>query len=162
DGATKRGVQGWIYYMPYSDNPYLGKFPHLGADAPNYDVEPYGSVELVALPGPGVVAARAWEERYRTARPVQWGRPTDRGGYYSTANRGLVRAEEFHAVVKIDPDVKEAEVRCDVVLDPGLSIRGKLVDPDGRPVSDVSAFFLTATGMGAHIGDPAPDGTSFI
>jgi protocatechuate 3,4-dioxygenase beta subunit len=162
DGATKRGVQGWAFYLPYSDNPNLAKYPQLGADAPNYDVEPDGSFEVVALPGPGVVAARAWEERYRASRPEQWGHPTDPGGYYSTANRGLVRAEDFHAVVKVDPAPAANELRLDLVLEPGLSIRGKLVDPDGRPVAGASVYNLTAAGMGGIVaGPPSSDGAMF-
>ena len=73
-------------------------------------------------------------------------------GYYSIANRGSVRARDFDAVVKIDPKPGEAEVRCELVLEPGLSVRGRLVDPDGRPVIGVTAFGLSATAGAASRG----------
>jgi hypothetical protein len=162
DGATRRGVQAWAAYMPYSDNPHVAGLPQLSGVDTNYDVEPDGSFELVALPGPGVVAARAWEERYWASRPEQWGHPTDPGGYYATANRGLVRAEDFHAAVKIDPKPNAAGLRCELVLEPGLSIRGKLVDPDGRPVTGVTAFGLTSAGSGGVPAQtPVLDGAEF-
>jgi protocatechuate 3,4-dioxygenase beta subunit len=162
DGATKRGVNAWASYMPYSDNPHVAGFPQLVGVDTNYDVGADGSFELVALPGPGVVTARAWEERYRTSRPEQWGHPTDRGRYFSTANRGLVRAEDFHGAVKINPGPTATELRCELVLEPGLSIRGKLVDPDGRPVTGAKVFGLNSTATSGLMAEPPVlDGAEF-
>ncbi len=162
DAATKRGVQARVTYMPYSENPHAVQRPRFFGDDADFDVEPDGSFELVAVPGPGVVAVRAWEGRYRASRPDQWGHATNAGGLYPTANRGAVRAEDFNAVARIDPEPGTAELRCELVLEPGLSIRGKLVDPDGRPVAGVTAFGL-AWGVQGGIPAPAPllDGAEF-
>jgi hypothetical protein len=147
DGATRKGIGGRVEYMPYADNPHLARFPQLGADATGSPVQPDGTFELVALPGPGVVAAMAWEQSYRMSRPEQWGHPTDQGGYYATANRGLVRAEEFHAAARIDPQPGAAALRGELVLEPGLSVGGRLVDPDGRPVTGA-----TTSGLRNYVG----------
>ncbi len=93
------------------------------------------------------MAALAWEQRYRMSRPEQWNHPADQGGYFATANRGLVHAEEFHAATRIDPEPGAAELRCELVLEPGLTVRGRLVDPDGRPVTGV-----TASGLRNYVG----------
>jgi protocatechuate 3,4-dioxygenase beta subunit len=152
DGATKRGVRAWVSYLPYGDNPHATPRPRLFGDDADYDVEPDGSFELVALPGPGVVAARAWEERYRASRPEQWRHAANPGGLYPTANRGPVRGDEYHAVARIDPKPGTAELHRELVLEPGLTIRGKLVDLDGRPVEGVTAYGLT---WAFHGGVPA-------
>ncbi len=161
DRTTKQGVRAWASYMPYSDNPHANEKPQLFGATEDYDVEPDGSFELVALPGPGVVAARAWEQRYRKSRPEQWGHPTNPHGYYAIANRGSVRAEDFDAVVKIDPRPGEAELRCELVLEPGISIRGRLVDPDGRPVTGATAFGLSVGRGGVPAQAPILDGAEF-
>jgi 5-hydroxyisourate hydrolase-like protein (transthyretin family) len=161
DRATKQGVRAWASYLPYSENPHASETPQVFGMNDDYDVEPDGSFELVALPGPGVVTARAWEQRYRTSRPEQWGHPTNPHGYYSIANQGSVRARDFDAVVKVDPKPGEAEVRCELVLEPGISIPGRLVDPDGRPVTGATAFGLSALRGGAPAHAPILDGAEF-
>ena len=151
DAATRQPVPGSIAYIALSGNPYVAQVPELGADAPAVDTEPDGSFELVGLPGPGALAGRAAEDRFCMSRPESWGQPADKQGFYSTANLGLVAPIWFHTVVRIEPKPDATELHRDLVLEPGRSIRGKLVDPDGRAVEGVSATRLTALGFVDHL-----------
>jgi hypothetical protein len=151
DAATRQPVPGSVAYLALSGNPHLAQFPELGGDAPAVETEPDGSFELVGLPGPGALGGRAFEDRFCMSRPESWGQPADTQGFYATANLGLVSPIWFHTVVRIEPEPDATELHRDLVLVPGLSIPGRLVDPDGRAMEGVSATRLTALGFVDHL-----------
>ena len=142
DAETGKPVRGSVYYLAFGDNPYLSKVPEIGGDAPSVLTEQDGSYETVGLPGRGVLAARASDDRFTKSRPEQWGEPPDERGLYTTAQMGLLPADGFHRVARIDPKEGTTTLEHDFVLDRGIAMAGKLVDPDGRPVGRASAFGL--------------------
>jgi hypothetical protein len=144
DAETGKPVRGMVTYLAFSDNPYLSKVPEIGGDGPSVLTEKDGSYETVGLPGRGVLGASATDDRFTKSRPEQWGEPPDENGWYTTAQMGLMRADSFHRVVRVDPKEGATTLEQDFVLDRGIAIAGKLVDPDGRPVNRASAFGLHA------------------
>jgi hypothetical protein len=151
DSVTRQPVRGRVNYMAMSENPYVDKFRELGADAPSVETDLDGSFELVGLPGPGALGCRADEDRFCASRPEQWDRVGDQGRFHSTANMGLVPYNWFHTMVRIEPKQDTTELYRDVLLKPGISIHGKLVDPDGRSVEGCSVSRLTALGFVEHL-----------
>lgn len=144
DAETGQPVRGQVYYLAFSDNPYLSRVPEIGHDGPAVLTENDGSYETVGLPGRGVLAASASDDRFTASRPEQWGEPPDENGWYSTAQMGILRADGFHPVVRVDPKEGVTTLEQDFALDRGIAMAGKLVDPDGRPVNRASAFGLHA------------------
>jgi len=153
DTSNGRAVQGTVTYLAYSDNPFLKGVPEIGGDGPFVETQQDGTYILVALPGPGVLAARAGDDRFTMARPEQWGRPTGAEGMYLTAQMGLVACNFFHKVVKIEPQKDATSLKMDIGLDPGQAIRGSLVDPEGKPVAGVSVTHRTALGFTDNLVD---------
>jgi hypothetical protein len=41
----------------------------------------------------------------------------------------------FNTLVGIEPDAKAESVACDVQLDPGTTVQGTILDPDGKPLA---------------------------
>src|SRR5205823_420594 len=48
---------------------------------------------------------------------------------------GSLSPEHYHAVAEIDPEVGAESVTLELQLDPGRTLPGSVVDPDGKPVS---------------------------
>ena len=153
DASTGLPVQGSVTYLAYSDNPFLKGVPEIGGDGPGVQTREDGSYTLVALPGPGVLAARAQDDRFTMARPEQFGRPADDQQMYTTAQMGLVACNYFHKVVKIEPTKEESTLKLDIALDPGQTVRGSVNDPEGKSVADVSVSARTALGFPENLGD---------
>jgi hypothetical protein len=84
-----------------------------------------GSFTELAIPGPGLLCARADEEdRFLGADLTP--------GYKS----GLRILDGYHAVVPIDvPEKDPKAVTCDIALTPGRTLTGTVVGPDGKPLA---------------------------
>ena len=147
DSSNGNPVPGSLTYMAYSDNPFLKGLPAIGGDGPAVPIKPDGTYTLVALPGPGVFGARANDDRFTMSRPEQWGRPSDSRGMYQTAQIGLVSCGYFHKVVKIDPAKDATRLTMNIGLDPGQTVRGTLVDADGKPVPGATVTALRRSGI---------------
>jgi hypothetical protein len=60
----------------------------------------------------------------------------------------------FHSLVEIDPQAGEESITCDVMLDPGRSLKGKVLGPDGKPLAGARVSGLKD--MGYWENDPLP------
>ncbi len=130
DKVTGRPVRGRVDYVPLADNPHVGDYRELNmgqALANDFgSTGEDGSFTVIALPGPGLLMADADDtDRYHTARSE---------GY--KVARGTV--QDHHAVVRIDADEKdEKSLRYDIALEPGRTLAGTVVGPDGKPLAGV-------------------------
>ncbi|HEY8503245.1 MAG TPA: carboxypeptidase-like regulatory domain-containing protein, partial [Gemmataceae bacterium] len=53
--------------------------------------------------------------------------------------------DNFHAVVPVSPDANDPKsLTVEIALDPGRSVGGEVVDPDGKPLGGVTVAGLTA------------------
>jgi RNA polymerase sigma factor (sigma-70 family) len=143
----------------------FGLYPTSGAWAFTDD---HGRFRLRVLPGPGVVLARAGitgspVARYTAARAAaadrKYLRGDDRGPKGALAKlvgmlfppRGRGPAEEvfrtvpggplrwWHGYAIIHPAVRDESAACTIRLDPGWTVSGKVVGPDGRPLAGAKA-----------------------
>ena len=102
DAATGEPVPGTVAYLPFSDNPYLREAPGLGGVSSAVWTGRDGSYETVGLAGPGVLLAKASEDKFTMSRPEQWGVPPDEQGFFSTEG-GLQTCQSAHRVARVDP-----------------------------------------------------------
>lgn len=104
--------------------------------------KPDGKFRVVGLPGPGILKVLAGEhEQYLTALERD-----DADGSKTTS----LGTDPFHcstydanAIARIDPPQDATSFKRQVVLDPGETIKGQLVDPDGKPVQGAHSHGLT-------------------
>jgi protocatechuate 3,4-dioxygenase beta subunit len=133
DKATGKPVPSIVEYFAFADNPYRkdapGFWPHLHTKGD-------GTFQFIGLPGRGVIGARGFEDKYLVGvgserfkvrdDPASW-RTID------TSPRCIV--DNYHSVVEVEPAKDAASVTCDIGLDPGQTLTGTVVDPDGKPLS---------------------------
>lgn len=135
DKATGKPVASGIEYYALADNPHLK-----GVKLDDNNWQPTrddGTFRTAALPGPGIIAVRSTYERYRM------GIGADRiKGQRAQAGMDLIRTKpyllhpgNYHVLVPIDPEPDAESITCDVVLDPGRTLKGIVVGSDGQPLA---------------------------
>jgi hypothetical protein len=148
DKATGRPVPGMVYYFPRADNPHLKDFPGFALFSTSaVTVEPDGSFALAAIPGRGLVCARAEEDRFTRAELAG-----DAG-----ETPVLLQFVTFHAIAAVDISEKAPEsLTCQFALDPGRTLRGRVCGPDGKPLNGAFAAGLTAAPSPMDGASPKP------
>jgi hypothetical protein len=136
-----RPVRAKVRYGAFLDNPNARGVRGYDGSA-DAVTGPDGSFAVLALPGRGLLAVKADEDRYLVGVGADRVKPADK----TVTNFVLIRThpafipEEYHAFAPVEPDNRGAT--CDVVLDPGRSVKGILVGPDGKPLSGVTVLDL--------------------
>jgi len=137
DKATGQPVPGMVEYFVFQDNPYLGDFPNSQRQShvTRVDVKgPDGRFAIPALPGRGLIAARATDERFLH-------------GIGSGAIKGLIKdlgsfatypyfcpTSDKHIFAEINPVPGTTELALELQVDPGRTVTGTIVDPDGQAI----------------------------
>jgi RNA polymerase sigma factor (sigma-70 family) len=149
DRQTSKPVSGVVSAYIKSDNPHLKRYTFSqGVGFSSASAGADGKFRLLTIPGPGYLAAKAYKNQYARAVVKEWD-----GVALPTAPHNLFPHYD-HGIVAINPDEKKpASLKCDIALERGLSKSGSMVGPDGKPVSDVIVFGLTAV--------PDPGGRTF-
>jgi RNA polymerase sigma factor (sigma-70 family) len=157
--ATGRPMPALVTYFAFADNPQLREAPGLLPDR-RADVHGAvrtaddGSFTLVGLPGRGLLAAKA------AGRPEQgryiMGQGDDdikgpRFGDGFNTEPSVCDPVDFNTLVAIDPARDAGSVERDLVLDPGKTVTGTIVDPDDKPVK--GAGIETVRGVWFHVKD---------
>jgi RNA polymerase sigma factor (sigma-70 family) len=140
DKATGKPVHSIIRWTVFEDNPFRKEAPGLTFEDNMWTRARDGSFRFAALPGRGVVTAQAAESRYLTRVGADRIEGVDR--------LGLI--QPFHTVMEINPAKDAESVRCDIVLDPGRTLSGKVLDSEGRPLAGARVAGLSGTGHWEH------------
>jgi RNA polymerase sigma factor (sigma-70 family) len=128
-----------VLYFSLLDNPHLKE---VGAtlSAPVVYTGKDGSFRLVALPGPGLVAVQD-------------------GGLFLTADQQdgfgsepFFEAAQYaiplrhYSLTRINPAADAKALKHDIALEPGDTIRGKVLGPDGKPLAGAWGFGVVGRG----------------
>jgi RNA polymerase sigma factor (sigma-70 family) len=144
DKATGQPVQAVVPYLAFANNPSLrGMKGFEGSQVVSSKKD--GSFTLAALRGRGIVAAKTDDMR-RGA--YLYGQGMDAiggllfnaqlGGNYFETRPYLCFSSGFDTLAGIEPDAKAESVACDLQLDSGKTVKGTILDPDGKPLAGVS------------------------
>jgi RNA polymerase sigma factor (sigma-70 family) len=151
DKVTGKGLRAGVEYFCFLDNPFLKN---------RHDVERSwrgtqqdGTFRTTVLPGPGALGVRASEEQYRMGVGADQLPGRRENGFFLTQPYFL-HPGGYHAVVPVNPKADAESLTCDVILDPGRSLAGKVLDPDGKPLSGARACGLR--GMTSWDNEPLP------
>jgi RNA polymerase sigma factor (sigma-70 family) len=129
DTSTGKPVWGRVSYVPMADNPNLKNYTELGklqaiaSDSGRAKAD--GAFTVVAIPGPGLLVARA----------------DDENRFPAAANKGFKIAtnlilDGYHAIIPINPSEGEPKSTTrDIALAPGRTLTGTVVGPDGQPLA---------------------------
>lgn len=158
DGATGRPVRARVVYCPLANNENFERTPGYAApqaqlglwvDSREMITGADGRYRLTALPGPGALFVRAMNREAQFAQPSV--RKEDRdpeiydqeGEVFLTVGLGdIFPMRHLHAYRLIRPAADATALTADFALETGLRRRGRLLDPDGRPLAGATAFNL--------------------
>jgi RNA polymerase sigma factor (sigma-70 family) len=150
DKVTGKPVLARVDYHAFDDNPHYRAAPrifHRGFDG--LMTRQDGSFELVGLPGHGLVSARAVKDEFLVGRGTETiAAKRDNNGWYRTGP-GPCQPEFNHMIVEINPADDAKALTCNLALDPGRSLSGRVEGPDGKPLKGV-----TASNLGPHTASP--------
>jgi RNA polymerase sigma factor (sigma-70 family) len=159
DKATGQPVPAQIEYAVFDDNPHRKDAPGLTFDHHMRNRPKDGSFRFVGLPGHGLVAARAWGDRHLLASGAEEIKGITEQGYFNTYPH-LLFPIHFHRLVELNAGKDAESVTCDLVLDPGRTVTGTVLGPDGRPLAGARVSGLRAYGHGAAYWENEPLKTS--
>ena len=135
DGAKGKPVcWGTGQYFAEPSNPDLGEVEgNIGAvlHSPEVRSDEQGVIRVAALPGKGLIAVR-FDSMYLTAD--QLGEPEELDRTYGAV------ARQFNALGRFDAAKDAGAVKLNIRLEKGETIPGKLVGPDGKPVTGAWIF----------------------
>jgi hypothetical protein len=148
DKVTGRPVPGTIYYLPRPDNPHLKNYPGFAMISTSpATVEPDGSFAVAAIPGRGLLCARAVEDRFTRAEFA--GNPGEAPV--------LLQFATFHAIKDVDlSETVPLSLQCSFALDPGRTLHGRVYGPDGKPLNGAFAAGLTGAPSSVAGSSPKP------
>jgi RNA polymerase sigma factor (sigma-70 family) len=157
DRATGRPVRARVVYCPlYNNEPYVSTPGYavprtqltLWVDSREMVTGADGRYRLTALPGPGALFVQAVAGRFTQPSVPKEDRIP---GVYDAESEvfltlglgDIFPMPHIHAYRLIKPATDATELTADFALDPGVRRRGRLLDPDGRPLSGAEAVNLT-------------------
>jgi RNA polymerase sigma factor (sigma-70 family) len=139
DKTTGQPVPAFVEYFIFVDNPHRAKARALHGRPIHTRRD--GSFELEGLPGRGLVAARAETDQYLVGVGAdRIAGPRVQGWFHTDPH--ICQPERLHAIAAIDPAEDVRSVTCNLALDPGLTLSGTVVGPDGQPVTGCTAIDL--------------------
>jgi RNA polymerase sigma factor (sigma-70 family) len=147
-----------VDYYPFLGNPFIGTLADEEPVHSEMTTGPDGSYTLTVLPGPGFIGVIG--PRQDTFMPA-YVTLKERKDFFkipvaqqaedtlTSVLRGVsfvIRQEDYHALVLLEPGEKEEGLVKDVVLEPPQTVKGQVVGPDGEPLTRVTAFGLVRYG----------------
>jgi RNA polymerase sigma factor (sigma-70 family) len=137
DRATGKPVRAEIHYFAYLDSPTLKAFAGSRLPVQNYHfTRKDGIFTCVAFPGSGVLAARAYEDRYVFGAGVEDFKHKPEKGFLSTIPYYAIPTN-YHVLAEIDPAEGTATLNRDLLLETGRSLTVTALGPDGKPLTDM-------------------------
>jgi RNA polymerase sigma factor (sigma-70 family) len=141
DKVTGKPVRAGVQYVVLYSNPHLSAYPGFEGWPPTTAaVKEDGSYRLVALPGPGMVAAFGQENHYLRAPQRE-----DEYGVKGLSDEEYpihLRGSNCAALSRVDPAKGADSVKRDVTLDPGWKFTGTVLGPDDKPLAGARSFLL--------------------
>jgi RNA polymerase sigma factor (sigma-70 family) len=141
DKVTGKPVPATVTYFATPDNPHLEGtgFGGTGYHVPRETAED-GAFKAIALPGPGLLAVKAVGSYLPASEAGD--KPFEGGVFGIPAAPHNVFSWRENALIRLSPEAKATSIRCDATVDPGKSLRVRLIGPDGKPVKGAMACGL--------------------
>jgi beta-lactamase regulating signal transducer with metallopeptidase domain/protocatechuate 3,4-dioxygenase beta subunit len=150
DAKTNKRVRAVIHYYPYLANTHARPFANFRANSlsaiwtgARYRTDDQGAYRIPGIPGRGIVAVKSFAPSYKVGvgsdrlseRPLR--RSIHPGGL-PTYNQ--MSPQAFEAVAEVNVPADGVGLRQDFALVPSSSLTIQLLDPEGKPLTNVTAF----------------------
>ena len=134
--ATGRPLRGSLKYLAFRDNPHLDEYPNFKRNSQETRViipDDDGLFVIPALPGRGLIAARAIEDGYLhgVGAAAINGFEKETGAFATSPY--YCPTSDQHVFAEINPAPGTKELTLFLQVDPGRTVKGTIVDPDGSP-----------------------------
>jgi hypothetical protein len=149
DKATGKPVRCRFDYFVFNDDPSLQGFPGFTTGPQDDRVAADGTFRVAGLPGRGLIAVRAFDDRYLGGVGAERVAGYKGGAPFLTAP-SWCSPGAYHALAEVNPPKGAASVTCDLVLDPGRTLTGTVLGPDGRPLAGALMGGLSAADSWAY------------
>jgi protocatechuate 3,4-dioxygenase beta subunit len=148
DKATGRPAPGEVYYLPRIGNRFVGDYARYEPlqNRTTSNVQNDGTFRIVGMTGPGLLVVARSGSQYLSARERE-----DEEGTRDVATRTTplrVSTEGYSALARIEVPPGAGTFRRDIALDPGQTLSGTVLGPDGRPLAGAVAYRLAGLGWG--------------
>ena len=143
-------MQAAIHYYPFFSNTLAPAYPNFQPNSislhwtgSRHRTDAEGRFRVVGLSGRGIVAAKSFDRSYRLgigadSVPERPSRQANRREGLPTYNQ--IRPQDFNALAEVNPPADTKEFRHDLVLEPSPSLTVQLVDPEGKPLTNATAW----------------------
>ncbi len=155
DQSTGKPIRATLSYYILQDNPHLKDYPGYSMVQRQrwFFTNENGDFQIAVIPGRGILGARAGNDSYRLGVGIDKikGLKREPSKSVPALPHDLIPGN-YNTLVEIDPKAEDESVRADIELDPGRTLKGKLVGPDGEPVAGALVmgaedFFQTWSGQ---------------
>ena len=134
DKNTGAGVVARINYFAFRDNPSSEEFRDSFFD--NYrESEADGSFQMVVPPGHALLAARVYNDQYRVGVGAEKIQKQKQGDFEFLPTAPICNFMAYHRLLEINPAKNAQTVECHLEVDPGRTLNGTIVGPDGKPLA---------------------------
>jgi hypothetical protein len=151
DKRTGKPVGAIVHYYCFPDNPALkGVRPERVMEvraALTPQTREDGSFRVVALPGPGLIGVRSYHDHYTRAGMVigEEIKKRRKSGNVLFTVPGNCHPSNFHQLVEITPQAGQESITCDLELEPGRTVPGTVLDPNGKQLTGASVLGTSDT-----------------
>jgi len=142
DNRTGKPVTGRAQYFAFRDNTHLASFPHFKWTFISHErrTDEEGRFRIAVLPGMGLITFMADDHtnfRRGLGAETVTGPTLDMGGGGKTFSTvpGICHSMNEHALRQINPEVGSGPIDLPLTLTSGTNLTGRLLDPDGKPLS---------------------------
>jgi len=147
DKSTGKPVAGArLHYLPFLENTFVQALPEFDKDGnvdgfqTRYTTGGDGTYKLVGMPGRAIVGVESVDKTpYRSGAGSETIKGLEKKGFYKTWHNPIWPGRSWpNTLMEINPAEGTETLTVDAQLDPGLTLRIKVVDADGKPVPDAS------------------------
>jgi beta-lactamase regulating signal transducer with metallopeptidase domain/protocatechuate 3,4-dioxygenase beta subunit len=142
-----------LQYLPFLDNEFPRELPEFGNGfvrgdwSQRYQTAEDGTFRLLGLPGHAIIGTDHGGLAFRKGMGSESIAGMGADGNFKTWHNPMNASKNWPDSMKeINPAKVEDEVRVDLELDPGGTVRLTAVDPEGRPAGDLSVMRVSNSG----------------
>jgi RNA polymerase sigma factor (sigma-70 family) len=141
DKVTGKPVKGGIHYFTLYSNPNRRDHPDRGLRSAHVaTIKEDGSYRIAAMPGPGMIAVYGRQNHYLRVDQRQ-----DEYGSKGLSDEEYpphLRGSNCGALTRVNPANGVEKVKRDATLDPGWTLKGTILGPDGKPLAGTRSMLL--------------------
>ncbi len=141
DTVTGKPVAAAVDYFPLLTNSHAESYPNFNPVTTQsigiktrYKTDANGRFRIVGLPGEGVVTAHTEDKSYLGGRGAESIKGRTEQGELLTYDR--IEPKRYQSLKPISVPEGVSLYVCDLGVDPGESVRLRLIDESGAPVAD--------------------------